>query len=124
MVALSGICRRIASANEFVNSDTPYSLALSAIEAIPVLAGTVDTGFDFTVYTGDLVSHDPDNQLSRAYVEYAEVEYPSQDYSLKLIFLNEYRLFCTISSAKRLDPVLFTRHLEIMTAITSMSLLI
>ena len=55
-------------------SDTPYALALSALEAIPVLAGTSKTGFDFTVYTGDLVSHDPDNQLSRAYIEYAEVK--------------------------------------------------
>ncbi|KAJ7468190.1 hypothetical protein FB451DRAFT_1401439 [Mycena latifolia] len=30
------------------------------------------TGFSFSVYTGDLVSHDPDNQLSRAYVAYTE----------------------------------------------------
>ena len=46
-------------------SDTPYSLALAALEAIPALAGTAETGFDWTVYTGDLVSHDRDNQLSR-----------------------------------------------------------
>ncbi len=47
------------------SSDTPISLGLSALEAIPALTGTKNTGFAFTVYTGDLVSHDPDNQLSR-----------------------------------------------------------
>ena len=46
-------------------SDSPYALIAAALAAIPVLAGTEHTGFDFTVYTGDLVSHDPDNQLSR-----------------------------------------------------------
>ncbi|KAH8111897.1 Metallo-dependent phosphatase-like protein [Phellopilus nigrolimitatus] len=52
--------------------DTPYSLALSALQAIPALSGTQESGFAFTVYTGDLVSHDPENELSRAYVEYTE----------------------------------------------------
>ncbi|KAJ7721427.1 Metallo-dependent phosphatase [Mycena maculata] len=52
--------------------DTPLALALSAMQAIPPLTGTEATGFDFTVYTGDLVSHDPDNQLSIPYVEYTE----------------------------------------------------
>ncbi|THH00668.1 hypothetical protein EW026_g1883 [Hermanssonia centrifuga] len=55
-------------------NDAPYSLILSALQAIPVLTGTQHTGFDFTVYTGDLVSHDPDNQLSRDYIMYAEVK--------------------------------------------------
>ena len=50
--------------NHKLASDTPYSLALAALQAIPVLSGT-KTGFAWTVYTGDLVSHDPDNQLSR-----------------------------------------------------------
>ncbi|KAF9486347.1 Metallo-dependent phosphatase [Pholiota conissans] len=52
--------------------DTPMALALAALEAVPELTGTKNTGFAFTVYTGDLVSHDPDNQLSRCYVEYTE----------------------------------------------------
>ncbi|KAJ7269242.1 sphingomyelin phosphodiesterase [Mycena haematopus] len=52
--------------------DSPISLVAAAMEAIPALTGTEKTGFAFTVYTGDLVSHDPDNQLSRAYVEYTE----------------------------------------------------
>jgi sphingomyelin phosphodiesterase len=52
--------------------DTPYSLVAAGLEAIPELTGTKGKGFAFTVYTGDLVSHDPDNQLSRAYVEYTE----------------------------------------------------
>lgn len=34
---------------------------------------TKGAGFDFSVYTGDLVSHDLNQQLSRAYVEYTEV---------------------------------------------------
>ncbi|KAL5530987.1 hypothetical protein ACEPAG_3863 [Sanghuangporus baumii] len=52
--------------------DTPLALALAALQAIPVLAGTGNTGFDFTIYTGDLISHDPSNQLSRQYVLYTE----------------------------------------------------
>ena len=47
------------------DSDTPFSLAASVLEAIPILAGTEESGFAWTVYTGDLVSHDPENQLSR-----------------------------------------------------------
>ena len=47
------------------NSDTPFSLAASVIESIPVVTDTQDTGFAWTVYTGDLVSHDTENQLSR-----------------------------------------------------------
>ncbi|KAJ6611473.1 Metallo-dependent phosphatase-like protein [Mycena sp. CBHHK59/15] len=52
--------------------DTPLALGLAAVQAIPPLTGTEDTGFSFSIYTGDLVSHDPDNQLSRSYVEYTE----------------------------------------------------
>ncbi|KAF8230055.1 hypothetical protein L208DRAFT_1438751 [Tricholoma matsutake] len=52
--------------------DTPLALGMAALEAIPVLTGTNGTGFAWTIYTGDLVSHDSDNQLSRAYVEYTE----------------------------------------------------
>jgi hypothetical protein len=48
-----------------LSSDTPYALALAALESIPTLTNTKDSGFAWTVYTGDLVSHDPDNQLSR-----------------------------------------------------------
>lgn len=50
---------------DFFFSDSPYSLVLSAMEAIPVLSGTENNGFAWTIYTGDLVSHDHDNQLSR-----------------------------------------------------------
>lgn len=46
---------------------------LSTMEAIPFLTGTEQTGFDFAIYTGDLVSHDPFNELSRPYTTYAEV---------------------------------------------------
>ena len=56
-----------------IDSDTPFSLALAALPSIPILTDTEKTGFDFTLYTGDLVAHDPDNQLSRDYVTYSEV---------------------------------------------------
>ncbi|KAG6897501.1 hypothetical protein C0992_000931 [Termitomyces sp. T32_za158] len=52
--------------------DTPMALGMAALQAIPDLADTKDTGFAWTIYTGDLVSHDPENQLSRNYIEYAE----------------------------------------------------
>lgn len=46
-------------------SDSPVSLVLAALKAIPQLAGTEETGFAWTLYTGDLVSHDPENESSR-----------------------------------------------------------
>ncbi|KAI0937249.1 hypothetical protein AcV5_005199 [Taiwanofungus camphoratus] len=52
--------------------DSPYTLILAALQSIPVLAGTEEDGFNFTVYTGDLVSHDPSNELSRQYTVYTE----------------------------------------------------
>ncbi|APA15981.1 hypothetical protein sscle_16g107510 [Sclerotinia sclerotiorum 1980 UF-70] len=54
--------------------DTPYFLALAALQSIGALTGTGVPGSEpaFTIYTGDLVSHDPQNQMSRAYVEYTE----------------------------------------------------
>lgn len=48
-----------------LDSDTPLSLIAAALEAIPPLTETQGTGFAWTVYTGDLVAHDADNQLSR-----------------------------------------------------------
>lgn len=44
------------------------ALGMAALQAIPALTDTQDTGFAWTIYTGDLVSHDSENQLSR-YVE-------------------------------------------------------
>lgn len=69
--------------------DTPYWLGIGALESVPSLIGISEPRFTaagnstpissgdfrelgFTIYTGDLVSHDPSNELSRAYVEYAE----------------------------------------------------
>ncbi|KAI4124240.1 MAG: hypothetical protein LQ338_004919 [Usnochroma carphineum] len=53
--------------------DTPYYLGLAALQSIGPLTGTsANDPFAWTIYTGDLVSHDSQNQLSRAYVEYAE----------------------------------------------------
>ena len=53
--------------------DTPYYLGLAALQAIAPLTGTDGpNSAAWTIYTGDLVSHDSQNQLSRAYTEYAE----------------------------------------------------
>ena len=55
--------------------DTPYFLGVSALESIGTLTGTAHgdgAQFAWTVYTGDLVSHDSQSQLSRKYAEYAE----------------------------------------------------
>ncbi|KAI0330007.1 sphingomyelin phosphodiesterase [Cubamyces sp. BRFM 1775] len=52
--------------------DPPLSLIVSALEAIPVLTGTEKAGFDFTLYTGDLVGHDGEHQMSRDFVTYSE----------------------------------------------------
>ena len=53
--------------------DTPYDLGTAALQAIGPLTGVgAGESFAWTVYTGDLVSHDSQNQLSRAYVEYTE----------------------------------------------------
>lgn len=62
------------------------------MEAIPVLTGTTETGFNFTIFTGkliitassdtrlmkpsiysgDLISHDQDTALGRDYTDYEE----------------------------------------------------
>ena len=53
--------------------DTPYYLGLAALQSIgPLIGTTKDHPLAWTIYTGDLVSHDSQNQLSRAYVEYTE----------------------------------------------------
>ena len=53
--------------------DTPYDLGLAALQSVGPLTGTAgNSSLAWTIYTGDLVSHDPQNQLSRAYTEYAE----------------------------------------------------
>jgi hypothetical protein len=53
--------------------DTPYDLGLAALQAVGPLTGTSkDSPLAWTIYTGDLVSHDPQSELSRLYTEYAE----------------------------------------------------
>ncbi|MCJ1382360.1 hypothetical protein MMC17_005473 [Xylographa soralifera] len=65
--------------------DTPYDLGTAALEAIAPLTGVAgNESFAWTVYTGDLVSHDSQNQLSRAYVEYTETSV----YSMFKDFIN------------------------------------
>lgn len=57
----------------YFRCDSPYFLALAAMQAIGPLTGTsVESPLAFTLYTGDLVAHDPINQLSESYVEYVE----------------------------------------------------
>lgn len=53
--------------------DSPYYLGLAALQSIGPLTGTnSEHPLEWVLFTGDLASHDPQNQLSRAYVEYAE----------------------------------------------------
>ncbi|OXC67744.1 hypothetical protein AYX13_03637 [Cryptococcus neoformans] len=85
----SGLCCRRGNPVESLNSnytvsvpaprfgyflcDTPWALGAAAVEAIPVLTGTdEDDAFNMTIFTGDMVSHDPYYELSRDYVEYTE----------------------------------------------------
>ena len=57
----------------YFDCDTPYDLGLAALQAVGPLTGTSKSDpLAWTIYTGDLVSHDPQSELSRAYVEYAE----------------------------------------------------
>jgi hypothetical protein len=53
--------------------DSPYGLGLAALQSVGPLTGTnASNPLGFTIYTGDLVSHDPENQMSREYTEYTE----------------------------------------------------
>jgi hypothetical protein len=56
--------------------DTPYDLGLAALQAIGPLTGTGkgkdEDSLAWSLYTGDLVSHDPVQEMSREYVEYTE----------------------------------------------------
>lgn len=80
----AGFCCRYSSSNATTlvpaplfgayKCDTPYYLGLAALQSIGSLTGTnsADNPFAWTIYTGDLVSHDAQNQLSKAYIEYTE----------------------------------------------------
>lgn len=58
----------------YYKCDSPYYLALAALQSIGPLTGTSkDEPPAFTLYTGDLVAHDKQNQRSRDYVESIEV---------------------------------------------------
>ena len=47
-------------------SDTTQDLSLAALESIPILTDTVETGFAFAIFTGDIISHDTGSELSRS----------------------------------------------------------
>ena len=118
-------------------SDSPISLVVSALKAIPVLTGTERTGFDFTLYTGDLVSHDSENQLSRydssghdVYTFELTIGTLHRDYVLytevSRLLIGVIcrpnaggRLFCTISSRGCSTPDRCTPHSGITTPTTS-----
>ena len=50
--------------------DTPADLGISVFTDMPNFVNMSD--ISFAIFTGDIVSHDPVDQLSRAYVEYEE----------------------------------------------------
>lgn len=87
----SGLCCRSDNFNTYSNQsdallpaspygyflcDTPYDLALAALQAVGPLTGTskgaCGGSLAWTIYTGDLASHDPELQMSREYIEYTE----------------------------------------------------
>ncbi|CAG7960322.1 unnamed protein product [Penicillium olsonii] len=65
-----------APAYGYFKCDTPYDLGLAALQAIGPLTGTGrgkhDEHLAWTLYTGDLVSHDPAPQISKALTQYTE----------------------------------------------------
>lgn len=65
-----------ASAYGFFKCDTPYDLGLAALQAVGPLTGTGkgddEEPLGWTLYTGDLVSHDRPSQTSREYTQYTE----------------------------------------------------
>lgn len=90
----SGLCCRVDSYNRYsmnkvtlpaspygsFHCDSPYDLALAAVQAVGPLTGTgkrkgacgSKESLAFTIYTGDLESHDPAPRNSRRYLEYIE----------------------------------------------------
>ncbi|KAJ9660700.1 hypothetical protein H2198_002443 [Neophaeococcomyces mojaviensis] len=50
--------------------DSPADLALSSFQSMPSFFNM--NNLSFSIFTGDIVSHDNDDQLSQAYVEYEE----------------------------------------------------
>lgn len=60
-----------ASRFGYLYCDSPPDLALSAFSTMDQFVDR--SSINFTIFTGDIVSHDNDDQLSRAYVEYEEM---------------------------------------------------
>jgi sphingomyelin phosphodiesterase len=60
-----------ASRFGYLYCDSPPDLALSAFSTMDQFVNR--SSINFTIFTGDIVSHDFDDQLSRAYVEYEEM---------------------------------------------------
>jgi hypothetical protein len=57
----------------YYKCDSPFYLALAALQSIGPLTGTsLDNPPAMTLYTGDLVAHDKQHQLSQAYLEATE----------------------------------------------------
>ncbi|KAK3325362.1 Metallo-dependent phosphatase-like protein [Apodospora peruviana] len=57
----------------YYRCDSPFYLALAALQSIGPLTGTcLENPPALTLYTGDLVAHDPQNELSQAYLEATE----------------------------------------------------
>ncbi|KAK4159001.1 Metallo-dependent phosphatase-like protein [Cladorrhinum sp. PSN259] len=57
----------------YYKCDSPYYLALGALQSIEPLTGvSINNPTALTLYTGDLTAHDPERQISRAYVASTE----------------------------------------------------
>jgi sphingomyelin phosphodiesterase len=60
-----------ASRFGYLYCDAPADLALSVFTEMPQFINMSELAF--TIFTGDIVSHDNDDQLSQAYIEYSEM---------------------------------------------------
>ena len=65
-----------ASPYGYFKCDVPYDLALAALQAVGPLTstnkGVCGGPLAWSIYTGDVASHDPELQMSRDYMEYTE----------------------------------------------------
>lgn len=75
--------------------DSPYDLVLASLESIAPLTGTSKSNpFGLALYTGDLVSHEGQAELSRAYVEYTETSL----YELLKLYLGKVPIYAALGN--------------------------
>ena len=84
--------------------DSPPDLVLSAFESMSDFLDVSKMGF--TIFTGDIVSHDRDKSLSRAYVAYEE----ETTYSIFAKFLHNMPVYVTLGNHDSMPRAWITPH--------------